>query len=95
MKKLKLKALELGAKEVLSRAQLKNVLGGSGSGSGGSAQCFGNSCTVTIQGDNGSFITRSGTCRDVASILDPSCYCDTGLGNIPVTSNGGKSKCTR
>lgn len=34
MKKLKLKALELGAKEVLSRAQLKNVLGGDGSGSG-------------------------------------------------------------
>ena len=30
MKKLKLKALELGANEVLTRAQLKNVLGGSG-----------------------------------------------------------------
>lgn len=34
MKKLKLKALELGAKEVLTRKQLKNVLGGAGSGSG-------------------------------------------------------------
>lgn len=33
MKKLKLKALEFGAKEVLTRVQLKHVLGGSGSGS--------------------------------------------------------------
>jgi len=38
MKKLKLKALELGAKEVLTRAQLKNVLGGD-EGSGGSVVC--------------------------------------------------------
>lgn len=30
MKKLQLKALELGATEVLTRAQLKNVLGGDG-----------------------------------------------------------------
>lgn len=29
MKKLRLKALELGAKEVLTRAQLRNILGGS------------------------------------------------------------------
>ena len=35
MKKLKLKALELGANEVLTRAQLKNVVGGvAGSGPG-------------------------------------------------------------
>lgn len=40
MKKLKLKALELGAKGVLSREQLKSILGGAGSGgSGGSADC--------------------------------------------------------
>jgi|GEM_PF-1210949 len=32
MKKLKLKAFELGANEVLTRAQLKNVLGGSAAG---------------------------------------------------------------
>jgi hypothetical protein len=32
MKKLKLNALQLGATEVLTRAQLKNVLGGDGSG---------------------------------------------------------------
>lgn len=34
MKKLKLKALELGANEVLTREQLKNVLGGDGSSDG-------------------------------------------------------------
>lgn len=44
MKKLKLKALELGAKELLTREQLKMVLGGddgsgSGSGSGSGIKC--------------------------------------------------------
>lgn len=43
MKKLKLKALDLGANEVLSRAQLKNILGGDGSG-GGSGNT---TCTAT------------------------------------------------
>ena len=46
MKKLKLKALELGASEVLTRAQLKNVLGGS-SGSGGTS---GGTCYIKITG---------------------------------------------
>lgn len=41
MKRLKLKALELGAVEMLSRAQLKHVVGGSGSGGG--LPCFDNS----------------------------------------------------
>jgi len=42
MKKLKLRALELGASELLTREQLKNVMGGDGSGggSGGSCQYF-------------------------------------------------------
>ncbi|MBS1917687.1 MAG: hypothetical protein JST87_15560 [Bacteroidetes bacterium] len=40
MKKLKLKALELGVTEVLTREQLKNVLGGD-SGSGGSGGTYG------------------------------------------------------
>lgn len=34
MKKLKLKALTLGTKEVLTKVQLRNVMGGDGSGSG-------------------------------------------------------------
>jgi hypothetical protein len=40
MKKLKLKALELGASELLTRQQLKNVMGGSGSG--------GSTCEVSV-----------------------------------------------
>jgi hypothetical protein len=39
MKKLKLKALELGAEELLQREQLKNVIGGSGSGDGSGGGC--------------------------------------------------------
>lgn len=42
MKKLKLTVLNLGATEVLSRSQLKNILGGldgSGDGSGGFSKC--------------------------------------------------------
>ncbi len=40
MKKLKLAVLDLGAKEVLTRAQLKNIFGGSyGGGSEGAASC--------------------------------------------------------
>jgi len=44
MKKLKLKALELGANELLSREQLKNVLGGDGSGGGSGSGCWSSSC---------------------------------------------------
>jgi hypothetical protein len=40
MKKLKLKALELGSAEVLTRAQLKNVLVGVVGGTAGSVQCY-------------------------------------------------------
>jgi hypothetical protein len=61
MKKLKLKALELGAKEVLSREQLKNVLGGfddgSGSGKKGSGSGSGKRCgTCSIDKDNKIYI---------------------------------------
>ena len=43
MKKLKLKALDLGATELLSREQLKNVLGGDGSYNGA---CDGKPSTI-------------------------------------------------
>jgi len=39
MKKLKLKALELGASELLTREQLKNVMAGDGSGGGIGTGC--------------------------------------------------------
>jgi hypothetical protein len=40
MKKLKLKALELGATEVLSREQLMNTFGGETPSSSGSGNCY-------------------------------------------------------
>ncbi|RAJ76630.1 hypothetical protein CLV59_108149 [Chitinophaga dinghuensis] len=77
MKKLKLKALDLGAKELLSREQLKNILGGDGSDDGGStgisdgcaadkvAACKdkneGNSCCFYYQGHR-----YDGLCRKYA-----------------------------
>lgn len=42
MKKLKLKALELTSQEPLTRAQLKKIMGGAGSGGG----CNTESCTT-------------------------------------------------
>lgn len=45
MKKLKLKAVELGATELLTREELKNVLGGIGGGSG--EECT-NNCGVGL-----------------------------------------------
>ena len=42
MKKLKLNVAELGATEILTREELKKVLGGAGSGSGSGS---GNECT--------------------------------------------------
>ncbi|PWV53267.1 hypothetical protein C7475_10213 [Chitinophaga sp. S165] len=75
MKKLKLKALDLGAKEVLSRSQLKNILGGSdpyGSGSGTGTAC---SATAWCSSD------RSITC-------DGYDYCYGRDGHSVTCSNG-------
>jgi hypothetical protein len=83
MKKLKLKALELGAKELLSREQLKHVIGGDdGSGSGGAHTCYGSqsSCSYDQAGSgsvNGSCSTNSnGRCvcgNGSSSVLSDSC----------------------
>ncbi len=81
MKKLKLKALELGSMELLTRAQLKNVLGGDYGGDY-SQGCDEKPCTGGHQGS---------TCT-TASGLEGKCnwepctgygyyfyYCSTGL----------------
>jgi len=48
MKKLKLKALDLGKTEVLTKVQLKNLMGGVGSGSdGGDTTSYGTSTSTT------------------------------------------------
>ncbi|HEY8959422.1 hypothetical protein [Chitinophaga sp.] len=47
MKKLRLKALDLGATELLTRERLRTILGG-GSGSGGSGEACTNACGGTL-----------------------------------------------
>ena len=79
----------------LSREELRNTFGGK-------------SCSIAIQGSDGTWTTRKGTCTAVPkdtkvgdstmsifldTISTPQSYCETGLGNIPVTSNGGVSRC--
>ncbi len=57
MKKVKLKALEAGAKELLSREQLKNVFGGSTSGI-----CNAVGCNYSIGGSD----IGSGLCMGIS-----------------------------
>lgn len=82
MKKLKLQAFELGAREILSRDQLKNVLGGddgSGSGSGSTIEsdghCRTGGCLLYIR-DLG--ITVNGQCTDYHSGGSIRCACVNG-----------------
>jgi len=65
MKKLKLSALDLSTTEVLSRAQLKNVLGGGGSGSALPPI----NCTIDITTDDGVFSTTTGLCASTDQAL--------------------------
>jgi len=60
MKKLRLRALDLGAKEVLSREQLKHILGGDGSGGIGGS---GSGCTNPTE-CNGFTTCINGVCTD-------------------------------
>jgi hypothetical protein len=78
MKKLKLKSLEFGAKEALTRTELKKVLGGNGSGWG----CNMNPCSILV-----GTVTYNGYCQQTPGAYD--CYCKTaytGTGGI-VTGN--------
>ena len=70
MKKLRLSALELGAKEVLTRDQLKKVLGGAGS-----------PCSATVTCNSG--VTISCSCSNgggcYAGDEQVSCACDVAM----------------
>lgn len=74
MKKLKLKALEIGASEVLTKAELKKIIGGNGGGSGSS-----NSCNAYCGQGSGY------TCTTVCQICD-----DAGGGSNPNVPGGDK-----
>ncbi len=69
MKKLKLQALQFGAKEILSRSQLKNVMGGD-DGSGSSSGNY--SCTGTCSTGESSSVS----CVPRKMLGD--CYCEIG-----------------
>ncbi|MBS1917692.1 MAG: hypothetical protein JST87_15585 [Bacteroidetes bacterium] len=96
MKKLKLKALEFNAEQVLTREQLRNVLGGD-DGSGG------DSCSMTYQDPSGQWHTEQGTCSVAtynvgygdSGYTQFVPYCSTSSFPNPtqLSSNGGVSKC--
>lgn len=61
MKKLKLSAMDLGAGEILTREQLKNVMGADGSGIG---RCSNDRLCSMYQGwDAGCGTMQTGQCR--------------------------------
>ncbi|WP_423737527.1 hypothetical protein [Chitinophaga caseinilytica] len=78
MKKLTLKALNLGARELLNREQLKNVLGGDGSS--GSTDCAGDKVTACDGKSTGTaccFVYQQnvyyGTCQANAPVYKMMC----------------------
>ena len=65
MKKLKLKAMDLGAIEILTRDQMKNVFGAEGSG-GSKSRCSNDRfCSIYHPGDGGCKEMQTGQCRCV------------------------------
>jgi len=102
MKKLKLKAFNLNAKEMLTREQLRNVIGEAGTstgGGGGAAGCGGGPCTLAVANPTGTgYTTYTGTCAGTATwvgsvLANYSCYCNALGAPIPLSSNGGVSRC--
>lgn len=97
MKKLKLKALSLGANQELSRQQLKNVLGGVES----SDPCSkGSSCSLVIYNSvEKRYIPFPGTCDSsitpIGTVLGAlvTCYCNAAGAPLPLDSNSGVSRC--
>ena len=76
----------------LSRNELRNVVGG-------------RACSIVVKQPNGTYITYKGTCTTTQPPNDPAMsaligwalsspgYCETGMGNLTLTSNGGVSHC--
>lgn len=91
MKKLKLNVLQLGAKEVLTREQLKKVLGGNLAGNGTvqpSDACKTGSCSVY---DPGTHTYYFGTCGYYGGGGISVCECITSMGFY--SPSGGTSHC--
>jgi hypothetical protein len=91
MKKLKLRALEIGAQEILTREQLKNVFGGdlgSGSGSGSTDACAGKASTIYCRDAN--YVILNGNGNGTAGTGCPSTWytntCSSVTGATTATS---------
>ena len=90
MKKISLKNLDLKEMSQLSREELKAIHGG-GSGSGGGAKCYTSSCSLVVSNNAGGWNTYDGDCDEGVD----GCYCNINQPvDIPITSNGGVSRCT-
>lgn len=101
MKKISLKHLDHNATELLTKEQLKNVLGGYSPSS--SRACKQGPCTVAVQESSGMWREYSGSCVYKAGNTNGgtgypqgSCHCSTPeLSYNPyITSNDGVSRCT-
>lgn len=73
----------------LSRQDLKEITGGK-------------PCTLSVKAPNGTWTTYSGTCNTTVTMVQITddysvpvkhSYCNAGLGDVPLTSNGGVSRC--
>jgi hypothetical protein len=92
MKKLQLKALSLGAREILSREQLRSITGGCTSDSDCEAAVSCDSLGHCTSGtDSGSSSTGSSSGSDGGGDVCPSgtsiCFCPNGRGNIGCLSD--------
>lgn len=101
MKKIKIYREELVVGEVvLTRSQLKKVMGGDFGSSGGLGRCSTDTCTLVGMTNDGTYASFNGNCAThvvwenlAGGIYD--CYCKTSVSSAPVSldSNGGISKC--
>lgn len=87
------KMKELPGVRNLTKAEQKKMTGGEGSAAG--------SCTMTYQAANGQWITERGNCELAyvgqgiggSGIYQPYCKTDSFTGPVPLSSNGGVSRC--
>lgn len=94
MKKIKFKVRDSQKEEVLSREELKQVIGGDSFG------CSSGPCTLAIYNTGtGQWVNFPGNCATTATPIGSiigaytTCYCNAVGGPIPLQSNGGISRC--
>lgn len=83
--------------KILSKEELKNTNGGltdgGGSGGGGGLSCSaGASCRVVVI-ENGETKNYYGNCNMSQAGSSITCYCNAGYEGMPLSSNGGMSRC--